>query len=488
MRRVLLALIAFIAFPAITLAADVTVYWYSATSFIGSGTSTGTTRYPSANAACAAVVPAGYSEGYGYANQCYAKLGGTTYAIGSYKYNSEQCTNGANGLYCVAVGGESCEGSEPPLSGFGHIKNSAGECVDFTRADTPSQCKSLGGTSGFTNVQISFGSDGSPIPPPPMDVQGCAAVPGPTAHCKMAPERCTSANGLGLCMQSSTNTCRIAVSFTGATAGDGSILPIGGNGEDGVCPPGEDCTPPTPPDQREDKPCNYVYDGEGRKVCDSSQWQAKPGETSCGLVNGQMTCIGKAPTSNGINIGTKIEEKQNADGTTTTTKTDTVTETNCNGANSCQTKTTTNKTVVIKDGNGNKVSETGECTGPHCKTGSGDANGDGLSDCIGANCNGEEEGEDEEFSGPENDEVATFADATSDFIVRVEGSPIISAARGLSFSAGGGACSFGSFNVPMLGTLSFQPMCAWAADWFGPIRVIMLCVWALVAVRTFFEA
>lgn len=383
--------------------------------------------------------------------------------------------------------GSSCEGDSPPLSGFGHIKDANGDCVDYTRADTPSQCKSLAGTSGFTNVQISFGSDGDPIPPPPMTVQGCAAVPGPTAHCKMAPERCTSGKGLGICMQASTNTCRIAVSFTGETAGDGSILPIGGNGKDGVCPPGDDCTPPTPPDQREDKPCNYVYDGEGRKVCDSSQWQAKPGETSCGLVNGQMTCIGKAPTSNGINIGTKIEEKQNADGTTTTTKTDTVTETNCNGANSCQTKTTTNKTVVIKDGNGNKVSETGECTGPHCETGSGDANGDGLSDCIGANCKGDEEGEDDEFSGPENDEVATIGDATADFMSRIEGAPIVAAASNLSFGSGG-SCNFGSFTVPILGTLSFQPMCSWAADWFAPIRAIMLCCWALVAVRTFFEA
>jgi len=70
---------------------------------------------------------------------------------------------------------------------------------------------------------------------------------------------------------------------------------------------------------------------------------------------------------------------------------------------------------------------------------------------------------------------------------RVEGSPIVSAARGLSFSSGG-SCSFDAFTVPILGTLSFQPICGWAADWLGPLRAIMLAVWALVAVRTFFEA
>jgi len=235
-----------------------------------------------------------------------------------------------------------------------------------------------------------------------------------------------------------------------------------------------------------------VEDGEGRKSCSSNQWNATPGESSCGTVNGAFKCIGKAPSSNGIHIGTKISEKQNADGTTTTTKEDTITQTNCTGAYSCSTQVTNNKTSIIKDSNGNTIGQNSECTGPHCAVdGKGDADGDGLKDCIGVGCGfgtGEgEEGEEEEFGGPENEDVGTFGETTSQFMDRVEGSPIVEAARGLSFGSGG-SCSFGSFTVPMLGTLSFQPMCAWAAEWFAPLRAIMLAVWALVAVRTFFEA
>jgi len=82
--------------------ASVDVAWYSATSFVGSGTSTGDKRYPSAIAACAAVTPAGYSPSSAYANQCYAKLGDTTYAVGSYKWHTESCEYGATGLFCDA--------------------------------------------------------------------------------------------------------------------------------------------------------------------------------------------------------------------------------------------------------------------------------------------------------------------------------------------------------------------------------------------------
>src|SRR5690606_11430010 len=191
-------------------------------------------------------------------------------------------------------------------------------------------------------------------------------------------------------------------------------------------------------------------------------------------------------------IDTTVTDKQNADGTTTTTKEDTITQTNCTGAYSCSTQVTNNKTSIIKDSNGNTIGQNSECTGPHCAVdGKGDADGDGLKDCIGVGCGsgtGEgEEGEDEEFGGPENEDVGTFGETTSQFMDRVGSSPIVEAARGLSFGSGG-SCSFGSFTVPMLGTLSFQPMCAWAAEWFAPLRAIMLAVWALVAVRTFFEA
>ncbi len=396
---------------------------------------------------------------------------------------------------CTIPGGQACEGEGTPLSGFGHITNASGECVDYVNADTPSQCKSLSGRTGPTTIRVTFDNDGNPITPPPINVGGCEAQAYGVAHCKMAPVRKFSTGGS---IQSSSNKCNVDVKFTGNTSGQGSltILPPGST-DDGVCDPAAPCPPPQePPIQNDKKPCVYVEDGEGRRVCSSSQWNAIPGQSSCGTVNGVFKCIGKAPTSNGITIDTTVTDTNNSDGSTTSVKNDKITQTVCTGAYSCSTQTTNNKTTIIKDANGKTTSQSSDCTGPHCSTdGKDDKDGDGLKDCIGVGCgsgsgSGEgsgEEGEEEEFGGPENEDVGSFGETTSQFMGRVEGSPIVEAARGLSFGSGG-SCSFGSFTVPMLGTLSFQPMCAWAAEWFGPLRAIMLAVWALVAVRTFFEA
>lgn len=471
-----------------------TVVWYSASSFIGAGNTTGDTRYSSPNSACAAVVPAGYSEGYGYANQCYAKLGGTSYTIGSYQYHTETCSNGSTGLYCNLEGGQSCQGEGTADSGLGFITNADGQCVDWTDADGPSQCKSLAGRTGKSNVLVSYDSDGNPLTPPPLSLQGCEAIAYGVGQCKMKPSR-GSSGGLGISIEKSMNKCLLDVKFTGNTA-PGGPLSISHGGSDGLCDPASPCPPPEdPPNQNDSKPCVYVYDGEGRKVCSSNQWNAQPGQSSCGTVNGNFVCIGKAPASNGISIDTTVTDKQNPDGSTTTTKEDKITQTICKGAYSCSTQNTTNKTSIIKDAAGNTTGKTNECTGPHCAVaGAGDSDGDGLKDCVGTGCtgsgsgNGDGEGEGEEFTGPENDEVPGFGESLSNFMSSVEGSPIVSAMSGVFSIPSGGSCSFQSFQVPILGTLSFQPMCAWAADWLAPLRYLMLAVWAIVAVRTFLEA
>lgn len=399
---------------------------------------------------------------------------------------------------CTIPGGQTCEGEGTPKSGFGFITNASGACVDYTQADVPSQCKNLGGQGGFTNVYVTFDSDGNPQMPPPMNVGGCEATPMDVGHCKMAPVRKFPTGGS---IQSSVNKCKIGVNFTGNTSGNAPYAPpplSSGPGDDGICDnPGGCPDPADPPIQNDKRPCVYVEDGEGRRVCSSSQWNAKPGQSNCGAVNGKWVCIGKAPTSNGISIDTTVTDTKNPDGSTTSVKDDKITQTICSGAYSCSTQTSNNKTTIIKDANGNTTGQSSDCTGPHCSVdGKDDKDGDGLKDCIGVGCgfgsgsgNGDGDGDegDEEFGGPENEDVGTFGETTSQFMDRVEGSPIVSAARGLSFGSGG-SCSFGSFTVPMLGTLSFQPMCAWAAEWFAPLRAIMLAVWALVAVRTFFEA
>lgn len=394
-------------------------------------------------------------------------------------------------------GGQSCQRDGTPLTGFGFITNSSGQCVDYINADPPSQCKSLSGRTGPTTLQVTFDSDGNPITPPPISVQGCEAQAYGVAHCKMAPVRKFPTGGS---IQSSINKCVVDVKFTGNTSGQGSpvILPPG-SPNDGVCDPSSPCPPPQdPPIQNDHKPCVYVLDGEGRRVCSSNKWNANPGQTSCGTVNGQFQCIGKAPTSNGIVIDTTVTDTQNADGTTTSVKDDKITHTTCTGAYSCNTTVTNNKTSIIKDMGGNTIGQSSQCTGPHCsKDGQDDADGDDLKDCIGIGCglgSGSgpgtgigDEGEGGEFSGPENSEVAGFGETTSAFMSRLNSAPVVAAAQNLSF-IGGGSCQFGSFTVPILGTLSFQPVCAWAAEWLAPLRAIMLAVWALLAVRVFLEA
>lgn len=395
--------------------------------------------------------------------------------------------NPSTGECLAPPGGQSCERDGTPNTGFGFVTNADGECVDWTRADLPSQCKSLAGTGAPKKLYVSFNSDGNPESPPPLNIGGCHAIPGPTGHCQKSPVKTYPTGGT---FQSNIAECMVYVSFTGDVTSGGSFAPpvVAGPGEDGVCDPSADCAdiPPAPVSNQQ-QPCTYVEDGEGRRVCTSHNYNYVPGASSCGTVNGEFKCIGKAPETNGITIGTTVEEKQNADGSTTTTKTDTIEQVKCVGANACTSTTTKNSTIVIKDGAGNTTSESGSCVGPLCAPdGKGDKDGDGIKDCIGPRC-AEDGDEEEEFAGPENDEVGSFGETTAQFMDRVQGAPIVSAARGLSFSSGG-SCSFETFTVPILGTLSFQPICGWAADWLGPLRAIMLAVWALVAVRTFFEA
>lgn len=452
------------------------------------------TNYPSAVAACDGAV--GRQSGNnnrvvsvvlqttteGVCNWFSGSFGDRTFNLQRYGDSCPSDTeyNSATGECAAPPGnpGEACEKEGEALTGFGFIQNSEGQCVDFARADNSSQCKSLGGKSGFTDIYVTFDDDGNPQNPPKTTVQGCATTVATTAHCTKAPARKFETGGS---IQYSVNKCRVAVSFTGETAGPGPLAVSTGPEDEGVCDPATDCPDPQPgPIENESKPCVYTEDGEGRRVCDSSSFNYKPGESSCGTVNGEFKCVGKAPTANGVDISTTITEKNNPDGSKTVTKKDVATTTQCIGAYSCTSQTTTNTTTTVKDGAGNTVSESGSCTGPACS----DKGQGGMDSCaLGAECSEEEE----EFSGPENEDAAGFGESTQSFVDRVSGAPIIAAARGLTFS-GGGSCSFGSFSVPILGTLSFQPMCAWAADWFAPLRALMLCLWGLVAVRTFFEA
>lgn len=485
MKRILLILLAAGFWHSSASAAD--YYWTPSSGPLAN------TMYNSPQAACTAwaLSSSSYTDGRSVgtsdtARDCRGiKSNGTWVLLGPVIRRGDSCPAGsdynpATGECVAPLGtpGEACEEDEPALTGFGRIQNSEGQCVDFTRADTPAQCKSLADKTGFTTIYVTFDSDGNPQTPPPTSTNGCETRVATVAHCTMAPARPFGVNGQ---IQSVVNKCRVAVSFTGETAGPGPLSVSTGPDTDGACDPATECSDPSPaPIENESKPCTYVEDGEGRRHCSSNNFNYKPGESSCGSVNGQFTCIGKAPQGDATKIDTTITEKDNGDGTKTITKEDTATVTKCIGSYSCKTEVTNNKTVTVKDGNGNTVSESGACTGPACSDKKGKG---GMDSCaIGEECSG-----DDEFGGPDNEEAAGIGDSTQSFMDRVSGAPIVAAASGLTFS-GGGSCSFGSFSVPVLGTLSLQPMCNWANDWFAPLKALMLCLWALVAVRTFFEA
>lgn len=306
-------------------------------------------------------------------------------------------------------------------------------------------------------------SGGYGIPAQDACFSGCAV--------STVDQKCTS-------RVSGSYTCRGVAYYTGQGC-DSS-----GSGTDVI---GADTETPEPEPQviSEEKPCQYVEQADGTLACDSQKSTEKEGQ-SCGTVNGVRKCVDAPPTKNGIDIRTEVTSESLADGGTKTTKTDVATITKCSGINQCTTTTTTNTTTTTTDPSGKVTQVGGTCSGPACpdENTNPDGNGDGLGDCVvsgGPECS---DGDDEY---PELEEGDDFGEATDKFLTRVEGSPLVSAVSGLQFAAGG-SCSFNSFSVPMLGTLSFQPMCAWAADWFAPLRAILLALWALVAIRTFMEA
>lgn len=395
-----------------------------------------------------------------------------------------QIDGGKPGTCSPAPGGDTCTGNSPPLTGFGHIKDNTGACVDFTRADTPSQCKSLAGAgTGFRNVQISFDGNGNPQTPPPLTVMGCEAAVLDSSHCKMAPVRC--ADGNKLCMQSSINKCKVAVTFTGAVGGSGVPLKLsGGPGDDGVCPPGQSCEPLVPPNQNQSSPCNYVADGEGRMVCDSNKWNAVPGQNNCGMVNGKFGCYGKAPTSNGINIGTKITTTPNAGGGSTTTKDDTHTVVKCVGAGSCTTSVTNTKTTVVKNGNGVTTGTTTTCTGPACPSGGNpDGDGDGFGDCVGGEGECSEDGGPSAGTNPELEEVPSFGDSINTFKGKVAGSPIPSALSGFRAPTGG-SCPTGTAST-FIGDFEYSEHCALVAQQQDLISFVAKLLWSFLALWIF---
>lgn len=375
--------------------------------------------------------------------------------------------------------GEQCDG--PDFFGMPSLYNSQGVCVPWNEADKPALCKSLAkeGTK-FFDIYVAYNGDGEPEKPT-VEKFGCEVNVVDVAQCKAPVPRC----GSGICVEHMVNKCRVGANFTGRPAGDsnGTGYPVAdGSGEEGVCPPGVDCTPAPEPVVHDNKPCNYMYNGQVVS-CESSEFKGDPGEMNCGRVNGgPYTCTKKVPKSNGVDIKTKITTEPTPDGGTKQTKEDTHTKTVCVAPGSCTTQVTNNTTVTVKDSSGKTTSETGTCVGALCGgTGTGTKPSKGGNCEPGQECGTEESG----FTGPENGEVPGFGESLQTFSDKVGAAPIVTAVKAIQMPSGG-SCSMSSASTP-IGTISGDTVCQ-NSGWLDPLYYVFLAMGALNAVRILMSA
>lgn len=279
-----------------------------------------------------------------------------------------------------------------------------------------------------------------------------------------------------------TLKCKTNSVLTGNVANDPKGTPAGSQCE------GDECTIEPPAELKEQKPCTYVYDAEGRKTCSSWVFTGKEGAEQCGTVGGVFSCKNDLPKAvgKGLSIGTVIDEKPNPDGSKTTTKTDTAKQTVCL-ANACTTTTTINKTTSIHGADGSLQSTTGTCTGALCASGGkGDADGDGLGDCKGTDCGEEEGGSSAPPAMPELEKEDTYGETTSKFITRIKSAPLVAGISAIALPQGG-TCSIGSAQT-WFGSIDFSAFCQLAPQILASLRYLFIAIWAWAAIRLFFTA
>lgn len=433
----------------------------------------GGVQYPSASSAASSMVP--YYCYSGMSNCKYA--GGTMSSSGTrfdfhMSYTVREFVNGAwvdtqktaNNVSYTSRSGDSC-----PAGTVYNNEDPDGQCKapEDPCAEKAGQTTSLMRSGKAPDPFMSVASNGYAIPQRTVCNGGCVA--------EATDMRCKA-------KITGEYDCRMTAQFTGVSC------PAGGTGSGGMQDaPVDDGN--EPPASLDDVRCTERLirpDGSHYYMCQQTEEHKDPSDTSCGEVNGKWECIANPPDVPLQQKETKTEvtETPKPDGSKEITETKTVNVTTCSKVGACTTiGSVTNKTTVV-NADGSSGGTTSTCTGSGCPTDSNpDKDGDGLGDCTTGNC--EEEGG--EFTGPENDEVGGFGDTLGTFKTRIEGAPIVAAAKGLSFS-GGGSCSMGS-NFTLFGrSMGFGEICGWANDWFGPLYSAMLALWALVAVRTFLEA
>ncbi|MCY1287097.1 hypothetical protein D9M70_360830 [compost metagenome] len=396
--------------------------------------------------------------------------------------------------------GEKCSETPGP-SGLVKIVSTSGECVDFPNADLPAQCKHLGSKPPrSTRMYISFTQDGTAEQPPNPEMFGCKIkVEEPSVqNCKLPAAR--SSNGVTLAPAQAA-LCTVTTTFTGDVA-DPAKPPIAaanpGSDKPGVCPDTGNCEAPDLPREKESQPCNYVLDGEGRKVCSSSNYEGEPGQRDCGYVNGSFDCYKRPAKSNGLQIATVVDTKTNSDGTKTTTKTDTATKSVCaTGTINCKTSTTTTTTTTKTAADGTTTTSTSsQCVGPLCGTqsasnGSGGGGGGGDGDGEGSGCVTAEECSDGSSPGtPELAEVDDYQTTTQKFYDSMKASPIVAAVAAVDAPQVGVAPNLVTPSLAALGgvSLDFRIITDLVPVVRDVLSLVMKAFWCFVALMIFLMA
>ncbi len=362
---------------------------------------------------------------------------------------------------------------------------SGGVCVAPTDATLANQCKAYSKSpdSGAAVVTSwkwpSNSSEDLRNPQKAANALGCEIQLLQDISCKTFPPSVDPLTGYA---SEKTLKCKTNSVLTGNVAPDPNGTPAGSQCE------GDECTIEPPAELKEQKPCTYVYDAEGRKTCSSWAFTGKEGAEQCGTVGGVFSCKNDLPkaTGKGLSIGTVIDEKPNPDGSKTTTKTDTAKQTVCL-ANACTTTTTINKTTSIHGADGSLQSTTGTCTGALCASGGkGDADGDGLGDCKGTDCGEEEGGSSAPPAMPELEKEDTYGETTSKFITRIKSAPLVAGISAIGLPEGG-SCSIGSAQT-WFGSIDFSVFCQLAPQILASLRYLFIAIWAWAAIRLFFTA
>src|SRR5690606_24962502 len=130
--------------------------------------------------------------------------------------------------------------------------------------------------------------------------------------------------------------------------------------------------------------------------------------------------------------------------------------------------------------NGETLGQSGECSGPACSTGGkGDADGDGLGDCITGNC--EEDGAEIGAQGWYEGSELTVAGVLGDFVSRVQSAGVVQGAQQFFTIAPSGNCPVWSAQAWVF-EVQLDQHCSVEVPW-DLIRAVLLACAGFVAFR-----